>query len=136
MLPIYDDQRELILFWSPKCGCTCLKNLYFRVVLKKKWLSPHPMESYGKWNKLKYDKYKKFLLCRNPYSRIVSCFFDQYVYRKASKPYHVKETFKGFVDILYDHFVNHNHNEVVDFHHTAPQFADQYFGDLSFDNWF
>lgn len=121
MYLIISDQFKLNLWWSAKCGCTYLKNLYFNHVLKLNIKNVHLKSC--RQQKYYDNGYKNIYICRNPYARIVSSFLDRCVrndffYRFAN--------FEDFIQIMYDYYVNgvkyiFTYNII---HHTTPQFSE------------
>lgn len=82
------DKLKLIIFWSPKCGCSTLKHLlavYFNI-LDPKYAHIHVnkelQEKIKNSMKRKDEDYKNYdiaMLIRNPYERLVSGFLNKYV---------------------------------------------------------
>ena len=81
--------KKLIIFWSPKCGCSTLKHIlaiYFKVDNNKYrhiHVNKELQVKIDKRDKNKIDIYKNYnivMLIRNPYKRLVSGFLNKYVY--------------------------------------------------------
>jgi len=119
------DEKNLIIFgWSPKCGCTHIKAIFYYlqndIVSKKDF---HLHSNFKKTEKkLSMDilnsigNYTTIIFCRNPYKRIVSGFLDKY---KLNGQYRNKWPDKN---IRFNDFVNELGNwKVVDRHHFLPQ---------------
>ena len=118
MFPLIDDINKIIYFWSPKCGCTSLKYFYASAHPTYKLLdltNPNTILSYHVIDNdsiNKYKQYKKYLIVRNPYSRLVSTFLlitlDKYweieKYINSSK----EEWIKFIVSKI---FINQNIND-------------------------
>lgn len=122
------EKKKLIIFWSPKCGCTTLKTIlshYFNLdnkinVHKSKFLNfkTNNQSSYKK--DVKYDI---LFLIRNPYDRLVSGFVDKYVTGKLKNPKNCNN-FEDFVNILlntpnkieYGHFTKQTSNKGWEFY--------------------
>lgn len=92
MEAIVNHQYNYILFYSAKAGCTSLRSLYLE--LHNDEMSQAEIASLDGYHNLhevhpfdvtqKYSGYFKFLITRNPYTRIVSAFLDQYAYIRNS----------------------------------------------------
>ncbi|MEM7358253.1 MAG: sulfotransferase family 2 domain-containing protein [Pseudomonadota bacterium] len=90
---IVNDKYKYIMFYSAKAGCTSMRNLF--IALHKDEMSEQQrgqMNSYHNINELfpydrdaDYSDYYKFYISRNPYSRVVSGFLDQYVYAQNTR---------------------------------------------------
>ena len=121
MYLIVDNNYKINIWWSAKCACTYIKNMYYNEILKKNITNVHIPESYSSIY-TKNSDYKNYYVCRNPYARIVSA----YVHRlQLHNDY---DSFEDFVNILYKHYVIKNitiQNKDL-LHHTSPQFADKY----------
>lgn len=87
--------KNLIVFWSPKCGCSTLKTIlaiYFNIE-DTKYKNIHKnielQKKINKKDKNKIELYKNFdiiMLIRNPYERLVSGFINKYVNKKYKNP--------------------------------------------------
>ncbi|MGE6716969.1 sulfotransferase family 2 domain-containing protein [Peribacillus frigoritolerans] len=88
--PLYDRTFPLIMFWSPKGGCTSLmKWFFFQIGLHQitkdyhPWIHKYRMEVHEKQNNYRNEIQKQLLdskketykLVRNPFTRAVSSFF-------------------------------------------------------------
>lgn len=90
MEAVVNNKSKYILFYSAKAGCTSLRSLYLD--LHKEEMSPNELEQLNGYHNLhevhefdvnqNYSGFYKFLITRNPYTRIVSAFLDQYVYAR------------------------------------------------------
>ena len=103
------DDKKLIIFWSPKCGCTTLKTIlaiYFKVKntkYKHIHLNEELSVKFNKRDKNKIDIYKNYnivMLIRNPYERLVSGFLNKYVKRQHYKNPSNCNCFYDFCHIL------------------------------------
>ncbi|SDY91745.1 sulfotransferase family 2 domain-containing protein [Thermoactinomyces sp. DSM 45892] len=85
--PLYHEDLPIILFWSPKAGCTSLnKWFFFQIGLLDEAISYNPwihhfrikymgQENYAIWTKhIREGTKKVYKLVRNPYTRAVSSF--------------------------------------------------------------
>ena len=126
MYLITDNKYKINIWWSAKCACTYIKNMYYVVILGYDIEDVHINESYT----AKYVKnnYKNVYVCRNPYARIVS----SYVHRLEL--YDKYESFEDFINLIYQQYVKCN--TIIDekdfIHHTTPQFSELYPLDESF----
>ncbi len=92
MVPIVNHKYKYILLYSAKAGCTSLRSLYLDVhrdELDESQLSA--LKKYHNVNEVQpyvvgddYSDYFTYLITRNPYSRVVSAFLDQYVFLRNS----------------------------------------------------
>jgi len=90
MIPVVNDRYRYILLYAPKVGCTSIRRIYLE--LHKAEMSDQELSSLDKYHNLNevfpydsdkdYSNYTTFILTRNPYSRIVSAFLDQYVFAR------------------------------------------------------
>ena len=93
MLAIVNDKYRYIMFYSAKSGCTSMRNLYLD--LHRDELSDEQLEALKGYHNLhliqpydlakNYKSYYKFVISRNPFSRIVSAYLDQYVYAQNKR---------------------------------------------------
>jgi hypothetical protein len=83
------EEKKLIIFWSPKCGCSTLKTIiaeYYNINDKAKYKNIHINEemkrkiNYKKHCINKYKDYNIVMLIRNPYERLISGFLNKYVF--------------------------------------------------------
>ena len=127
------NEKKLILFWSPKCGSTTIKNMileYYGYYLEKDYHNAFKEKFKKSQNVInkedieKYSKYTKILVIRNPYHRLASAFYGKYV--RINSPSTFKKnnplncnTFSDFVNILY----NESHTNS----HFLPQCSDDGF---------
>lgn len=88
MIPVVNQRYKFILLYSAKAGCTSLRSLYLDVhrdELTTEQLSD--LDEYHNLNEVHaydpeqdYSNYFAYIITRNPYSRVVSAFLDQYVF--------------------------------------------------------
>ena len=120
--------KKIIIFWSPKCGGSTLKNIlaiYFNLD-NNKYLHVHANEELkvkiNKRDKNKIDIYKNYnivMLVRNPYERLVSGFLNKYVDNKHYKNPSNCYCFYDFCRILL------KNPEKIDRHHFEKQTTDE-----------
>lgn len=98
---LLNDIHKVLAFRIFKCGNKSLKLLLPNNPVKGNPYTWNDLEGIKEIVGSKYDKYFKFTLVRNPYSRIVSCWADRTQYkddRMYSKAY--KKDFSYFVECL------------------------------------
>jgi hypothetical protein len=114
-------EKKLIIFWSPKCGCTSLKTIisvYLNIYDSNKYKHIHKNEELKKLidvKKYKSEIYKDYdivMLIRNPYTRLVSGFINKYISGKYKKPDNF-DSFLDFCNILskYPYKIDKHHFE-------------------------
>ena len=90
VIPLVNQKYKYILLYSAKAGCTSLRSLYLSLhkgelnetqLAKLDWYhnlnEVQPFDS-----RIDYSDYYVYCVTRNPYSRVVSAFLDQYVYAR------------------------------------------------------
>lgn len=99
MFFLVDTNKKFILGWTPKCGCTHIKKIFWylingdenNVIHKARDICALPTD---------IEKYITIIISRNPYERVVSGFLDKYrnngEFRKLWK--YPQITFTEFVD--------------------------------------
>ena len=88
MIPVVNDRYRFIFFYAAKSGCSSLRKLYLMLhgdeldqIQKDELRLYHNLNEVCPYDEEKdYADYFKYIITRNPYSRIVSAFLDQYVY--------------------------------------------------------
>lgn len=93
MISIVNDKYRYILFYSAKAGSTSSRLLYlllhgdeFTEEQSSELNEYHNLNQIHRYNsEHDYSDYTKFLITRNPYSRAVSAFLDQYVYAQNER---------------------------------------------------
>lgn len=132
---LISKKARTIIGWTPKCGCTHIKHLYYYLengaVLdhtKLHTLGNHKLPG-------RYRYYKIILITRNPFKRLISGFLDKYAPGRGfygQLPEGDSLTFTNFVDKLMDltpttHSVNYHHfihqsgvefNDIILKHHN------------------
>jgi hypothetical protein len=113
---LVDDNNKIIIGWSPKCGCSHIKNIFWFLRDNERKKKTHSDD----FNKLPSDieKYTTIVICRNPFYRIISGFLEKYKedgqFRYMWK--HNKLTFSEFVNE-----VTYNNWKMIDRHHFEEQ---------------
>ncbi|MBD3262198.1 MAG: hypothetical protein GF334_11125 [Candidatus Altiarchaeales archaeon] len=121
---LVNDERRFFMGWSAKAACTSIK-MWFCCVsdIRAYRKNVHSVLGYGhnKWTDLHsrkpetFQDYRKYIIIRNPYARLVSGYVDVYVKNlRSRKPW---KTFSDFVHAL----ENDNKFKAVDRHHFVPQ---------------
>ncbi len=79
---LISDTHKFIIGWSAKCGCSTLKYCFLRSenIDVEKLSDVHEIcrNSYQPALGPKYQRYRKYLFVRNPYTRLVSFFLNRY----------------------------------------------------------
>jgi len=141
MFPLYDDKK--IIFWSYKSGCTFIRENYYNHYVQLNYTKNYIkiLTLFNRFKKIDKNKlltYKKIYICRNPYSRIVSCFIDKYIkgyftswlklnikiinfFNYFQNKNYIKFNFEEFINLVYDKIVLNKFN-FVEFDHISPQF--------------
>ena len=114
-------EKKLIIFWSPKCGCSTLKTIlsfYLNIYDSNKYEYIHKNKelkefiNIKKYNSEVYKNYDIVMLIRNPYTRLVSGFINKYIDLKYVNPDNC-DSFQDFCNILskYPYKINKHHFE-------------------------
>lgn len=88
-----NDEKKIILIWSPKCACTSIHDGFIRnvseITVNK---DPRKLAEEYKYVKGDYskidDKHKNYFIywgIRNPYDRIVSCYINKFILYKNKR---------------------------------------------------
>ena len=123
MFFLIDNVYKIIFGWSPKCGCSHVKKIYYFLAKNKINCLIHVKNEYTKDLPNDIENYTVVIITRNPYKRIVSGFLNKY---RLDGPFRSKWTqeiisFSGFVDEL----IKKNWN-VIDRHHFIPQTKEKF----------
>jgi hypothetical protein len=122
MLYTVDTNRKIIFGWSPKCGCSHIKQIYWFLQTDNMHNKIHTTED---CNPLPDDieNYTTLIFCRNPYKRLVSGFLEKYgptgEFRHLWK--HSSISFSQFVDE-----VVRNNWSMIDYHHFTRQTTENF----------
>ena len=130
----YDHQKQVAIWWSPKCGCTTIKSLYFNYIRKRNIEYVHLDES-DQFDDACFD-YRNVLTIRNPYDRIVSFFLHKYVRSLTTEYLDLLSqtnfslenlTFETYLQRLHQSFITQPFSlPELEHYHTTPQFSETY----------
>jgi hypothetical protein len=129
MFFLVDHKKKVIFGWTPKCGCTFVKNLFYfltdTVPKNGKIHGPHSNHPLPK----NHREYKIIIIVRNPYERIISGFLDKY--KKKGEFHHlwppeIPLTFRTFVNALHAEGTGKR----VESHHFSPQLGCKWIPDI------
>jgi hypothetical protein len=117
VIPLVNQKYKYILLYSAKAGCTSLRSLYLSVhqdemndsqLATLDWY--HNLNEVQPFDPLAdYSDYYVYCVTRNPYSRVVSAFLDQYAYTrnlgvqammKSGPPSATPQSFIQFLEYL------------------------------------
>lgn len=104
MFFLVDDKKKIIIGWSPKCGCSRIKRIFWFLQNNNVYNVIHTRnDHYNLPNNI--EDYETLIFTRNPYKRIISGYLDKY--NKNAQFIHLwkheKNTFSIFVDELIKH---------------------------------
>ena len=110
------NKHKLVVFWSPKCGCTSVVNWFYTNVLGENSLRQHEqrifLRRYQKSYKwalrllCKEKKYKSVAFVRNPISRPASAYINKFLYRNK-KPILDFENLEDFSKNFYNEYLKY-----------------------------
>ena len=117
MFFLVDTNKKIIFGWSPKCGCSHLKYIF--------WY----LETYNLENKIHtprdrrplpndIENYITIIIIRNPYKRIISGFLDKYK-KNGEFRYLWKDSVLSFSQFV-DKLINYDW-KTINKHHFTPQ---------------
>lgn len=122
-MPLVDPHHRFIIFWTPRCGSTTLLAWFFEAIglaselrtqsahaLRSKWQAENPISS-GDLQRMCLDpSVLKFVVCRNPFDRIVSSYYlvlshgsaqwNGILRKRPGLDPERRFSFRGFIDFL------------------------------------
>jgi hypothetical protein len=119
---LVDNKKKIIFGWSPKCGCTHIKNIFWFLKTDK---LENPIHTKKDRNNLPNDieNYITIIITRNPYKRIISGFLQKYS-KKGQFRHKWKDSVLSFSQFV-DKLINYDWN-TIDYHHFTPQTTDDF----------
>ena len=75
---VVDNKNKIIFGWSPKCGCTHVKRIYWFLKTGNVNAKVHRGNSERNPLPKNIHEYRTVLFIRNPYRRLMSGFLDKY----------------------------------------------------------
>lgn len=118
---IVDIKKKIIFGWSPKCGCSHIKNIYWFLQTGNENNHIHTSKDSCKLPD-DIENYTTLIFCRNPYKRIVSGFLDKY--RKNGEFRHLCKystlSFSQFLDEVKEK------GKMINQHHFSPQTSENF----------
>jgi len=140
---IVDNKNKVLVFWNAKCGCSFVKALFLqsREIPLPEFEQLHEIIGYGyspnqefsfiDTNDLeRYSSYKKVLIVRDPYKRLVSGFLEKIP--KWIKAGHFNQScylsFNDFISKISEinGVVSCGSSSFYDIKHFIPQFSEKY----------
>jgi len=143
LFPLINQDKKFIAFWNAKAGCTALKRWYLETIgintntvnphvyLGQRQIKPTPEQINEYWG-----DYYKFIVCRNPWKRIVSYYKNKKVavwWKNSTWPIDIRQQNMNSENFTFRDLVNF----VCD---TPDQYLEQHIqsqtselGDLKFD---
>ena len=100
-----DRQKQLVWFWAPKCGATTLlKLLKMNEYNLNRGHIPHSSSPFNECLQYIQDyNFSSIVFCRNPITRIISCFINKFVLYK-NKPIYYRQDLENFSREFFDIF--------------------------------
>jgi hypothetical protein len=114
---LVDNENKIIFGWSPKCGCSHIKSIYW--YFKEKVINSiiHTNRDFCELPD-NIEEYTTIIIIRNPYKKIISGFLDKYCLDGEFRHVWIHDTitFSMFVNML-----ENNEWSIVCHHHFSPQ---------------
>jgi len=121
---LVDNKSKIIFGWSPKCGCSHVKRLFWFFAVDNINAKIHTYKESLQLPK-NIEHYTTIVFCRNPYKRLVSGFLDKYRINGQFRHMWKSNT------ITFSDFVNEivkSNWQVIDKHHFIQQ-TSEYFNE-------
>jgi hypothetical protein len=126
---IVNENKKIIFGWSPKCGCTHVKNMvHFLDEMHLSAIHIYEFDTYELPKNL--DDYIIIMIIRSPYKRIISGMLDKYKKKGNFRSmWNTNDplTFKNFVNKTFE-----NNYEIIDLEHFSPQTSGWFIENLKF----
>lgn len=119
---LVDKTRKIIFGWTPKCGCSHVKRIYYYLTENNEDPKIHTRMDEHDISKINLADYEIIIVMRNPYDRLVSGFLEKYRFDGPFIelwPTNIKLNFTNFVEQL----LNNNFN-VINQDHFARQLSE------------
>jgi len=131
MLFLIDYEKKIIFGFSAKCGCTNIRKLFLSFTTNQRLLDliKEKKQIYCGHERLpkNLDNFNIFIFIRNPYSRIVSGFFNKYI---STHPYRNRWNENKNGPLTFSNFINelstHGVGKVIERHHFTPQLSEHW----------
>ncbi len=121
---LVDNEKKIIFGWSAKCGCSHLKTIFYYLRDNKKLVNVHTEEAFLTPIPTDIENYITIIVCRNPFTRLISGFRDKYNINGDCRKYQWNEE-----ELTFEEFVNemlNNSWKKVDLHHFTPQTSERF----------
>lgn len=126
---IVNEAKKIIFGWSPKCGCTHVKNMvHFLEKMHLDAIHIYRFDTYELPKNL--DDYIIIIIIRSPYKRIISGMLDKYKKEGIFRPmWNIYDplTFQNFVTKIFE-----NNYEIIDREHFSPQTSGWFIENLKY----
>ena len=119
---LVDNNKKIIFGWTPKCGCSYIKYMYWFLQTDNLNNEIHTSRDS---NSLPDDiqNYTTIIISRNPYKRLLSGFLDKYS-KDGDFRYLWKDSTLSFCNFV-NKLINYEW-EVIDKHHFSPQTSENF----------
>lgn len=124
---IVNEEKKIIFGWSPKCGCTHIKNMV-HFLENKNLFGVHIRDHDNHELPEDIENYIIIIIIRNPYKRIISGLFDKYKTNGAQRgKWSISEplSFSNFLNKL-----SEERYDLVDYAHFSLQLDERFRDDI------